>query len=168
MSPMEAPSTRSPPPPTTGCNFQESDRRPRSGGMGDDRGCGCGAPLSHPDDPDLNFLYGTILTDGNDEWSERPTTNVCVFADRQVDRSPTGSGVTARIAIQRAGDLIPMGLERSFSSIVGSTFTGKAVEETSVGHRRAVIVEVAGEAHFTGESTFTLEDDDPLPAFLVH
>ena len=125
-------------------------------------------PLSHPDDPDLNFLYGTILTDGNDAWSERPTTNVCVFADRQVDRSPTGSGVTARIAIQRAAELIPMGVERSFSSIVGSTFTGKAVEETTVGHRPAVIVEVAGEAHFTGESTFTLEDDDPLPAFLVH
>ncbi len=124
-------------------------------------------PLSHPDDPDLNFLYGTILTDGNDAWSETPTTNVCVFADRQVDRSPTGSGVTARIAIQHASGLIPVEVERSFSSIVGSIFTGKVVEEITVGPRPAVIVEVAGESHYTGESTFTLEDEDPLPAFLV-
>jgi trans-L-3-hydroxyproline dehydratase len=124
-------------------------------------------PLSHPDDADLGFLYGTILTDGDDTWSERPTANVCVFADRQVDRSPTGSGVTARIAIQHAGGLIPLGVERRFASIVGSQFTGRAVSETSVGDHPAVIVEVSGRAHFTGTSTFTLEDDDPLAAFLV-
>ena len=124
-------------------------------------------PLNHPDDADLGFLYGTILTDGADTWSERPTANVCVFADRQVDRSPTGSGVTARIAIQHAAGLIPLGVERHFASIVGSQFTGRAVSETSVGDHPAVIVEVGGEAHFTGTSTFTLEADDPLPAFLV-
>ncbi|MBI5157219.1 MAG: proline racemase family protein [Acidimicrobiia bacterium] len=124
-------------------------------------------PLHHPDDADLGFLYGTILTDGADAWSEIPTANVCVFADRQVDRSPTGSGVTARIAIQHAAGLIPLGVERGFTSVVGSRFTGKAVTETSVGGVPAVIVEVGGEAHFTGTATFALEDDDPLPAFLV-
>ncbi|HAX82367.1 MAG TPA: proline racemase [Actinobacteria bacterium] len=124
-------------------------------------------PLSHPDGPDLEFLYGTILTDGDDAWSERPTANVCVFADRQVDRSPTGSGVTARIAIQHAAGLIPLGVERSFASIVGSSFTGKAVATTQIGGRPAVIVEVAGQAHYTGESVFTVEDDDPLPGFLL-
>ena len=50
-------------------------------------------PLSHPDADDLAFLYGSILTDGRDEYSDQPTRNICVFADRQVDRSPTGSGV---------------------------------------------------------------------------
>jgi trans-L-3-hydroxyproline dehydratase len=124
-------------------------------------------PLAHPDDPDLNFLYGTILTDGDDQWSERPTANVCVFADRQVDRSPTGSGVTARIALQHSSGDIPLGVERTFASVVGSTFTGKAVATTRVGSRPAVVVEVAGQAHYTGEAAFTLEDDDPLPAFLV-
>lgn len=124
-------------------------------------------PLSHPDDADLNFLYGTILTDGRDEWSETPTANVCVFADRQVDRSPTGSGVTARIAIQHAAGKIPIGAERRFVGVAGSLFTGKAVEETTVGGRPAVVVEVGGQAYFTGESTFTVEDTDPLPAFLV-
>jgi len=124
-------------------------------------------PLSHPDDRDLGFLYGTILTDGADSWSEHPTANVCVFADRQVDRSPTGSGVTARIAIHHAAGLIPLGVERRFAGIVGSEFTGMAVSHTTVGDHPAVVVEVAGEAHFTGRSTFALEADDPLPAFLV-
>ncbi|HEX5630763.1 MAG TPA: proline racemase family protein [Acidimicrobiia bacterium] len=124
-------------------------------------------PLSHPDDPDLSFLYGTILTDGDDDLTERPSTSLCVFADRQVDRSPTGSGVTARIAIQHAAGLTALGVERTFASIVGSTFTGKAVETTKVGEHPAVIVEVAGRAHHTGEAVFVLEDDDPLPGFLV-
>ena len=62
--------------------------------------------LSHPDHKDLAFLYGAILTDGKDAWSEEPTRNICVFADNQVDRSPTGSGVSARLAIQHAKGLI--------------------------------------------------------------
>jgi len=124
-------------------------------------------PLRHPDDPDLEFLYGTILTDGADDWSMEPTANICVFADRQVDRSPTGSGVTARIAIQHARGQIALGQERAFESIVGSRFTGTALREATVGDIPAVVVEVGGMAHYTGENEFTLEDGDELPAFLV-
>ena len=62
-------------------------------------------PLDHPDDPDLAFLYGTILTDGGDGSDGRPSRNVCVFAEREVDRSPTGSGVSARMAVQVARGL---------------------------------------------------------------
>ena len=50
-------------------------------------------PIEHPDEPDLAFLYGTILTDGGD-GNGKPSRNVCIFAGRQIDRSPTGSGVT--------------------------------------------------------------------------
>lgn len=53
-------------------------------------------PLSHPDHDDLGFLYGSILTDGGDGSNGVATKNVCVFAEAEVDRSPTGSGVTAR------------------------------------------------------------------------
>lgn len=123
--------------------------------------------LEHPDDPDLAFLYGTILTDGRDAWSDDPTANVCVFADREVDRSPTGSGVTARIAIQRARGLIEMGQERRFESVTGAIFTGRAVTEATVAGRDTWIVEVGGRSHYTGSSVFTLEDDDPLPSFLL-
>jgi proline racemase len=128
---------------------------------------GTGVTLAHPDHPDLGFLYGTVLTDGADAWSPEPTINLCVFADRQVDRSPTGSGVTARIAIQRSRGLIDLGAVREFESIVGSRFTGRALRDTRVGDHDAVVVEVGGRAHYVGESRFTVEDDDPLPSFLL-
>ncbi|KAF2978554.1 hypothetical protein EK904_005918 [Melospiza melodia maxima] len=117
--------------------------------------------LHHPESEDLAFLYGTILTDGKDAFSEEPTTNICVFADEQVDRSPTGSGVTARIALQYHKGLIQLGQSRTFqSSTTGSLFTGKA--ETKFGNYNAVIVEVSGEAFYTGTATFTVEEEDPL------
>jgi trans-L-3-hydroxyproline dehydratase len=118
--------------------------------------------LEHPDDPDLAFLYGTILTDGADAWSERPTANICVFAEREVDRSPTGSGVTARIALQHARGLIAVGQERRFESVTGALFTGKALRETRAGRFPAVTVEVGGRAHYTGTARFTLEDNDVI------
>jgi len=118
--------------------------------------------LEHPSDPDLAFLYGTILTDGADAFSSEPTANVCVFAEREVDRSPTGSGVTARIALQHARGLIGLGQERRFQSLTGALFTGKALSETAAGPFPAVIVEVGGKAHYTGRASFTLEDDDEI------
>ncbi|XP_054549948.1 trans-3-hydroxy-L-proline dehydratase-like [Talpa occidentalis] len=119
--------------------------------------------IHHPDSEDLAFLYGTILTDGKDAYSEEPTTNICVFADEQVDRSPTGSGVTARIALQYHKGLLELNQARAFkSSATGSVFTGKAVREAKCGDFKAVILEVSGQAHYTGTASFVVEDDDPL------
>jgi trans-L-3-hydroxyproline dehydratase len=117
--------------------------------------------LSHPDDPDLAFLYGTILTDGGD-GADRPSANICVFADREVDRSPTGSGVTARIALQHVRGQAPLGSLRRFESVTGAIFTGRAVRELRSGDRTAVTVEVGGRAYYTGRCNFTVEADDPL------
>ena len=119
-------------------------------------------PLSHPDDPDLAFLYGTILTDGADAYVEEPSANICVFAAREVDRSPTGSGVTARIALQHARGLIGLGHIRRFESVTGAIFTGKAVATTRAGSYEAVTVEVGGKAHYTGQASFTLEPGDEI------
>lgn len=125
-------------------------------------------PLSHPDHSDLAFLYGAILTDGEEAWSERPTRNVCVFADAEVDRSPTGSGVTARLAAMHAKGLIDLGRERVFESIVGSQFRGSVVRREKAGVHDAIIARVAGQAHYTGKAEFTLEEDDVLGrGFLV-
>ncbi|XP_021103743.1 trans-3-hydroxy-L-proline dehydratase isoform X3 [Heterocephalus glaber] len=119
--------------------------------------------ITHPESEDLAFLYGTILTDGKDAYDEEPTTNICVFADEQVDRSPTGSGVTARIALQYHKGLVGLNQPRAFkSSATGSVFTGSAVREAKCGDFKAVIVEVSGQAHYTGTASFTVEDDDPL------
>lgn len=124
--------------------------------------------LHHPDDPDLAFLYGTILTDGADEWSDGPTLNVCVFADREVDRSPTGSGVTARIALQYARGLIGLGRERRFESLTGAVFTGRVAARLPANGGGgpssfdAITVEVTGRAHYTGKAQFVAEPDDAL------
>ena len=119
-------------------------------------------PLAHPDNDDLAFLYGTILTDGEDAFTNTPTANICVFADAQVDRSPTGSGVTARVALQHRRRLIAVEQVRTFESVTGALFTGQVATETTCGNFPAVTVEVSGMAHFTGESTFYLEDNDTI------
>jgi len=125
-------------------------------------------PLSHPDAEDLAFLYGTILTDGRDEFSAQPTRNVCVFADRQVDRSPTGSGVTARLAAMHARGQIGLEQTRVFESIVGSRFSGSVASLTRAGPHAAITAKVSGRAFYSGRCEFTVEDDDPLAGgFLV-
>ncbi|HEX9446968.1 MAG TPA: proline racemase family protein [Dongiaceae bacterium] len=119
--------------------------------------------LDHPESADLAFLYGTILTDGADAYdAETPSANICVFAEREVDRSPTGSGVTARIALQMARGQIELGQLRRFESVTGSEFTARAVAELRYGRFSAVRVEVTGQAYYTGRSLFTVEADDPL------
>ena len=81
----------------------------------------------------------------------------------QVDRSPTGSGVTARIALQHAKGLIALGQKRTFQNgPLGSQFTGKPVKTTKCGEFDAVVVEISGKAYYSGKSTFVVEDDDPL------
>ncbi|MGD9512326.1 MAG: proline racemase family protein [Geminicoccaceae bacterium] len=119
-------------------------------------------PLTHPDDADLAFLYGTILTDDADPASGEPTTNVCVFADGQVDRSPTGSGVTARLALMHRRGQVATGERRTFRSITGAEFEGRVIAETRAGPHPAVTVEVAGRAFYAGEARFRREPDDPL------
>jgi trans-L-3-hydroxyproline dehydratase len=125
-------------------------------------------PLSHPDAEDLAFLYGSILTDGDDACSERPTRNICVFAERQVDRSPTGSGVTARLAAMQARGQIVAGQTRIFESIIGSRFSGSVASVTTCGSHPAITALVSGRAFYAGKAEFIVEDDDPLAAgFLV-
>ncbi|KAF7230584.1 trans-L-3-hydroxyproline dehydratase [Nothobranchius furzeri] len=119
--------------------------------------------LHHPTSNDLAFLYGTILTDGKDDHSADPTANICVFAEAQVDRSPTGSGVTARVALQYHKGLVQLNQIRTFQSgATGSQFTGKAVHETTCGDFKAVVVEVSGRAFYTGVSRFVQESEDEL------
>jgi len=118
--------------------------------------------IDHPDEPDLAFLYGTILTDGGSGAGE-PSRNVCVFAGRQIDRSPTGSGVTARMALQIARRQVRLGEVCAFESCTGAVFSGCVLREAPpAGPRKAVIVEVGGEAHVIGEARFRFDADDPL------
>lgn len=116
--------------------------------------------ITHPSEPDLGFLYGTIVTD--EAKADETSFNLCIFAERQIDRSPTGSGVTARMALDHAKGLVAAGRTRSFRSITGGTFTGRVLGEVAGSEPRAVTVAVGGTGHFAGEGTFVIEADDPL------
>jgi proline racemase len=119
-------------------------------------------PIEHPEEPDLAYVYGTILTDGGDGSGGRASRNVCIFAGRQVDRSPTGSGVTARMALLAARRQVAADEERLFESLTDAQFSGRILREVRAGRHRAWTVEVGGEAHYTGEAVFRFEDSDPL------
>lgn len=116
--------------------------------------------ITHPTEPDLGFLYGTILTD--EAGPSETSFNLCIFAERQIDRSPTGSGVTARMALDHAKGLVAAGLTRSFRSITGGTFTGRVSAEVAGPAPGAVTVAVGGTGYFAGEGSFVIEADDPL------
>jgi trans-L-3-hydroxyproline dehydratase len=117
-------------------------------------------PLAHPDgDPDLNFLYGTIFVKMLTGIHSR---NVCIFAEGEVDRSPTGTGVSGRVAIHHARGELPVGETITIESILGTTFTGQVAETTTIGSLPAVIPEVSGTAHITGRHEFFIDPDDPL------
>ena len=120
-------------------------------------------PLHHPDGADLAFLYGSILTDGHDGSGGVPSRNVCVFAGRQIDRSPTGSGVTARLAAMHAKGVAGLGETRLFESITGSRFEGTAVRAVALADGRAgIVARVSGRAFYSGTAEFWLEEGDEL------
>lgn len=117
-------------------------------------------PMGHPFEDDLNFLYGTIFV--APPLGNADSRNVCIFADGQVDRSPTGTGVSGRVALAHARGTLQPGETLTVESILGTRFTGQVAEETSFGPYDAVIPEVGGTAHITGQHTFLLDPNDPL------
>jgi proline racemase len=87
---------------------------------------------------------------------------VTVFADGEVDRSPCGSGTSARLALLDADGRLPRGERLRHLSVVGSEFTGRVVAAAEVAGRPAVVTEVEGSAFRTGRAVFELDPDDPL------
>ncbi|MEM7038028.1 MAG: proline racemase family protein, partial [Bacteroidota bacterium] len=120
------------------------------------------ADIQHPFEPDLSFLYGTIFV-GGPVTEGLDSRNVCIFADGEVDRCPTGSGVSGRMAIHHARGEIGVGEKMLIESITGSVFSGSVVKTVDYGPHKAVIPEVGGTAHVTGMHTFVLDPDDPFP-----
>ena len=115
----------------------------------------------HPLEPELRDVYGVIFWQEEAEW---PLTqrNVTVFADGEVDRSPCGSGTSARLALLDRSGRLPRGEELRHRSIVGSEFRARVVGDAEVAGIPAVVTEVEGSAYRTGEHVFTLDPHDPL------
>jgi len=118
-------------------------------------------PIPHPFEPELSFLYGTIFT-GAAHHPSADTRNVCVFADGEVDRSPTGTGVSGRVAIEHARGRLAVGAPLVVESIIDTRFTGRVVRETEFGAHRAVVPEVEGSAWISGRSELWYDPTDPL------
>lgn len=117
--------------------------------------------IVHPEEPELRGVYGVIFfaEEGSSPVEQR---NVTVFADGEVDRSPCGSGTSARLALLHGRGELATGEELLHRSIVGTEFVGRVVEEMEVAGRPAVVTEVSGSAHLTGHHRFVLRPDDPL------
>ncbi len=120
----------------------------------------------HPEESELRGIYGIIW------WQDEPSApgdhaaltqrNVTVFADGEVDRSPCGSGTSARLALLHAAGRLRTGETLRHRSIVDSVFAGRVTGEAEVAGGPAVITEVEGSAHLAGRSHFVLDPADPL------
>ena len=142
---------------TTPKDFNELIAR----GMAVKRAVMAAGPITHPFEAELSFLYGTIII-GPPRSQGAHSSNVCIFADGEVDRSPTGTGVSARLALHYARKEIGMNEPIVIESILGSRFTGRVVESTTFGPYAAVIPEVEGCAWITGRNEFFMDPADPL------
>ena len=91
------------------------------------------------------------------------TTNTCIVAPGRSDRSPTGTGTAARMAVLRARGLMNVGDTMRHASLIGSTFRGRIVGDTRVGDRAAIVPAIAGRAWITGFHQYVLDPDDPYP-----
>jgi proline racemase len=117
-------------------------------------------PTVHPDDTEASVLKAAVLTEA--ATATGPAKNLMVKEPRYFDRSPCGTGTSARMALEyRKGRL---GLRQAFphESILGTVFEGKLLEETKVGGMTAVVPQIKGRAWITGTSEFVIDPSDPF------
>lgn len=117
--------------------------------------------IDHPFEKDLGFLYGTIIS-GPPRHNSHHSRNVCIFAEGEVDRSPTGTGVSARAALHYSRNELEIGESIIIESILDTCFEVKIVETVQFGPYQAVIPKVTGQASITGQSQFYFDPADPL------
>jgi trans-L-3-hydroxyproline dehydratase len=123
--------------------------------------------IVHPALADIRDIYGTIIS-GVPRHPGSSQANCCVFADREVDRSPTGSGTAGRVAQLHARGELAAGATLVNESIVGSIFKGRVLSCTRLGDFDAVIPEVSGNAFICGFANWILDGRDPQTyGFLV-
>jgi len=124
--------------------------------------------IHHPFEDELSFLYGCIFTEGSDDDTIH-SKNVCIFANGELDRSATGSGVSGRAAILYHKGELQIGQSIRIQSIIGSHMDVEVTSAIPYGKYKAVIPKVSGAAHYTGEHSFWVDPNDPLrKGFLIH
>jgi proline racemase len=129
----------------------------------------------HPTDPDLSYVYGTIIVDEVPASSpdgrarDADIRNVTIFADAEVDRSPCGSGTSALLAQRLARGRVTPGQDLVNAGITGESFRGRVEGPAMLGTQDAVETSVEGSAYVTGYPQLIVDDRDPLgEGFLLH
>jgi proline racemase/trans-L-3-hydroxyproline dehydratase len=119
-------------------------------------------PPSHPEDPRLSGVYGVMFFEDVADDSVFRQRSITVFANGEVDRSPCGSGTSARLALLHRDGRLRTGQRMVHESIIGTEFAAAVVEETEAYGQPAVMTEIEGSAHRTGYHQFVLEPDDEV------
>lgn len=114
----------------------------------------------HPLDDDIEGLHHIMWT-GEPLDADSTARNAVFYGDKAIDRSPCGTGTSARLAQWAARGKLKKGEAFIHESIIGSTFTGRIEEETTVGDTPAIIPSIEGWARSYGYNTITIDDDDP-------
>ena len=116
----------------------------------------------HPEEPELNGVYGVIFFEGGSAGAGLGQRNVTIFADGEVDRSPCGSGTSARLALLDASGELPRGETLRHEGIAGGVFTARVSGDARAGDLLAVVTEVEGSAFRTGSHEFYLDPADEV------
>jgi proline racemase len=117
---------------------------------------------AHPENPEL---AGVSIVQLAQPWRGvgEVTRNAVVVAPGRLDRSATGTGLSARLAALHARGLMHVGEAMTHASVLGTTFDGRIVAETSVGDRPAIVPAIRGSAWITGISQLFVDPTDPFP-----
>ena len=116
----------------------------------------------HPLEPELRDIYGVIFFEDAESEEGFAQRNVTIFADGEVDRSPCGSGTSARLALLDKAKILPRGETLVHGGIAGGVFRGRVTGDADVEGTPAVVTEVEGQAFATGYNHFVLDPDDPI------
>lgn len=114
----------------------------------------------HPEDEHINGLSHMMWTGATID-KNATARNAVFYGDKAIDRSPCGTGTSARMAQWHAKGKLKKGEAFVHESIIGSTFTGRIEEETSIGEKPAIVPGIEGWAFVTGYNTIIIDDDDP-------
>jgi 4-hydroxyproline epimerase len=114
----------------------------------------------HPENDTIKGLSHMLWT-GDTLSSDSTARNAVFYGDKAIDRSPCGTGTSARMAQWHAQGKLNVGEDFIHESFIGSTFTGKVEEATTIGGKPAIIPSIQGWAHVTGYNNIIIDDDDP-------
>ncbi len=120
-------------------------------------------PAVHPENPQIHTINQTLFAMPLERGPLKRARNAVIVSPGRIDRSPCGTGTSARLAVMHARGQIGVGETFTHESVIGTTFTGKVLETTSLSGKPAIVPEIAGQAWITAFHQYVLDPTDPFP-----